>query len=94
MGKTKYLLMTGFWFFGVFYNYIELACHYIDGKLRLKNESTKNYLEIMAILTGLTLGVPFQIAFTSLATPFILTSYIHHQFYELFLAFFGIGNRN
>ena len=72
MGKTKYLLMTGFWFFGVFYNYIELACHYIDGKLRLKNESTKNYLEIMALDFIKFLNVFFRLLVGQLMNLIIL----------------------
>ena len=93
IGKQKYFLMTGFWLFGFMYNYWEVVSYNIDN-LTLKNKKTNVYLFILMLLTGIVIGVPFQIAFTCLATPFILVCFIHHQFYELFLAFFGIGSQN
>ena len=93
MGKRKYLLMIGFWLFGFMYNYGEVVFDNIE-KLAVKSERTKNILFILMFLQGLALGVPFQLVFTCLATPFIIICLIHHQFYELFLAFFGIGSEN
>ena len=93
MGAKKYLLMIGFWLFGFIYNFFELV-NYNFNRFTVKNEKTKYFLDVIMIFTGIVIGVPYQIAFTCLATPFFLICLIHHQFYELFLAFFGIGSQN
>ena len=93
MGAKKYLLMIGVWLFGFIYNFFELV-NYNFNRFTVKNEKTKYFLDVIMIFTGIVIGVPYQIAFTCLATPFFLICLIHHQFYELFLAFFGIGSQN
>ena len=91
MLKIKYLLILGFWFLGILANFMFLFFYNSEKKFINTKKNRKKCLKVITFLTGLTLCVPYQIAFTCLSTPFILVCFIYHKFFQIFLAFFGIG---
>ena len=89
--KIKYLAMILFWLFGfgILFLYVVILC------LRKNNSFQKNkyktLLSLTIILLGFILLVPFQILFFCTITPFIIVSLIYHDFFQILLLFYGIG---
>ena len=85
----KYLNMLIFWLFGIFVIFFFIFDQYQFSNLDNISSCTNSFVYVIAILTGLTLCVPFQIALTCLNTPFILICFIYHKFFEKYLRIFG-----
>ena len=85
----KYFCIFGFWIFSfvtVFvYTVIEHSSTYLN------NDCADIFFIVLTFGFGLVLSVPYQIALTSILTPFILISFIYHKFFERLLMFFALG---
>ena len=90
-GWENYLLMFGFWIFGIVIIYIYVVGIYFDKQIK---RITIDNVKFALILFGISLGVfcAFQISFTCLLTPFILISFIYPKFFDKLLLFFEVGN--
>ena len=86
----KYLCILIFWLSGIFVILCIIYDQHQFSNFITKRFCTHDFVNVMVILTGLTLCVPFQIAFICLTTPFILICFIYHKFFNIFLIFFGI----
>jgi len=90
-GWENYLLMFGFWIFGIIIIYIYVIGVYFDNQIKI---ITIDNIGFAFILFGISLAVfcAFQIPFTCLLTPFILISFICPKFFNKLLLFFEVGN--
>ena len=90
-GWENYLLMLGFWIFGIVIIFIYVVGVYFDNEIKI---ITIDKVGFALILFGISLGVfcAFQIPFTCLLTPFILISLICPKFFNKLLLFFEVGN--
>ena len=89
--KFIYLLIIGFWLFGVLVNFIFIFEYNVDKNFVKPKTCAEKTRFVFEFLTGLALTVSFQITFTCLITPFILICFIYPRFFVIFIAFFGIG---
>ena len=86
----KYPCIFIFWLLGIFVIFNFICDQYQFSTFINLRISTEDFVRVMAILTGLTLCIPFQIAFICLTSPFILICIIYHKFFNIFLIFFGL----
>ena len=86
----KYPCIFIFWLLGIFVIFYFICDQYQFSTFINLRISTEDFVMVMAFLTGLTLCIPFQIAFICLTSPFILICIIYHKFFNIFLIFFGL----
>ena len=91
-GCYKYLLIFGFWIFGVwittFYGMVSYFNRNISDFM-IDHEGTVFFFGF-GIAFGLLIA--FQISFDCIITPFILFSLLYHKFFDRILLFFEVGN--
>ena len=89
-----YLLMTGFWIFGIGVILVWTVMEFYDHKMKMmKSENKEIAFAIFVFGTGICMFVSFQIPFFCLITPFIFICFIYRKFYYSFILFFGLGEK-
>ena len=88
----KYLLIVGFWLFGIPAIWGFTVINYEERKLDINNDDCIFTTFIVFVCgIGLCLFICFEIFFTTLITPFFLVCLIYHHFFTRLLLLFGIG---
>ena len=89
---VKYLLILGFWIFGIPVIWAYIIINYTE-ELNLSEGDCEFILYcFICIGIGLALLICFQITFSCFVAPFILVCFIYHRFFERLLLCFGLGD--
>ena len=93
--KEKYLYISLFWLFGygILYTYIIMfTLLNEEAGIESKMQRKIGCFSAIILFFGLVMLIPFQFLFTLTITPFILISFIYHNFFGILLMFYGIGS--
>ena len=88
----KYLLIFGFWIFGVWITTFYGMIMYFDENIQDFYDEHEGLVFFFGFGIALGLLVSFQITFAGIITPFILISLVYPKFFDRLLLFFEVGN--